>query len=200
MIKNLVFDLGNVLVEFKPLKYLMDLGIPEAEKISKIIFKDRRWNEFDRGTIKLEKYITDLKDENPQYSLYFDMIFNENWLYKLFKVKESAVSFLKEASKNYNIYILSNISEQVLNYVKTLDFFKYVTAGTYSYMIKSCKPEEKIYNAFVKENNLIPQECLFLDDIPANIEGAKKIGINGIVFNDNIDEVIHYLEKQKYRA
>ena len=195
MIKNLIFDLGNVLVEFKPMEYLIDLGIPEAEKLTKIIFKDDRWNEFDRGTIQLEKYITDLKRENPQYSSYFDMIFNENWLYKLFKVKENTVSFLKEASKSYNIYILSNISELVLNYIKTFDFFEYVTAGTYSYVIKSCKPEEKIYYTLIKDNNLIPQECLFLDDIPANIETAKKVGINGIVFNDNIDDVISYLNK-----
>jgi len=195
MIKNLIFDLGNVLVEFKPMQYLINLGIPEAEKLTNIVFKNPRWTEFDRGTIQLEKYITDLKKENPQYSSYIDMIFSENWLYNLFKLKEKTVAFLKKASKNYNIYILSNISEPVLNYVKTFDFFKFVKGGTYSYMIKSCKPEEKIYNTLIKENNLVPQECLFLDDLPENIEAAKKIGLNGIVFNDNIEEIISYLEK-----
>ena len=198
MIKNLVFDLGNVLVEFMPKKYLTELGISEVNELYEIIFKDPRWNEFDRGTIKIEEYVTLLKNENPQYASYFDVIFGENWTYKLFKVKDNTVSFLKQASKSYNIYILSNISEYVLNYIKTLDFFRYVNSGTYSYLVKSCKPEDAIYNTFIKENNLIPQECLFLDDIPANIEAAKKVGMNGIVFHDDIDEVISYLERINY--
>lgn len=195
MIKNLIFDLGNVLVEFKPEKYLNSLNIPDSKKLSQIIFEDNRWTECDRGTIQIKDYIADLKKENPKYSVYLDLIFGENWVSNFFKVKEESVAFLKQVAKKYNIFILSNISEYVLNYIKTLDFFTYVTSGTYSYLVKSCKPDEKIYHSLLQENKLLPQECLFLDDIPANIEIAKKLGMNGIVFHDNIQEIISFFNQ-----
>ena len=195
MIRNVVFDLGNVLVEFKPKSYLESLGITDSENLSQLIFKDPRWNEFDRGTLLIEDYVNDLKRENPNYAQCFDMIFCENWASKLFKPKEKSIEFLKtQVFPNYKIYILSNVSQYVLNYIKTLDFFPYVTSGTYSYQVKSCKPEEEIYHKFFKENQVAPQECLFLDDLPANIETAKRLGMSGIVFNDNIEEIVDYLK------
>ena len=195
MIRNVVFDLGNVLVEFKPKNYLESLGVTDSDKLSQLIFKDPRWNEFDRGTLQIKDYVSDLKIENPEYAEYFDMIFCENWAPKLFKPKEKSIEFLKkQVSPNYKIYILSNVSQYVLSYIRTLDFFPYVTSGTYSYLVKSCKPEEDIYHKFFEENKVIPQECLFLDDIPANIETARRLGMHGIVFDDNIKEVESYLQ------
>lgn len=195
MIRNVVFDLGNVLVEFKPKNYLESLGITDPDKLSQLIFKDPRWNEFDRGTIQIENYVNDLKKENPEYAEYFDMIFCENWVSKLLKPKEKSIEFLKkQVFPNYKIYILSNVSQYTLSYIRTLDFFPYVTSGTYSYLVRSCKPEEEIYRKFFKENRVIPQECLFLDDLPANIETARRLGMHGIVFNDNIEEVKSYLQ------
>lgn len=196
MIKNLVFDLGNVLVEFRPKDYLSRLGIHDndTERLTQLIFKDKRWNDFDRGTISIEEYARDLKIENSQYSEHIDRIFDDGWSSKLFKPKEETATFLKELSNKYNIYILSNVSEHVLNYLKTLDFFRFVTSGTYSYLLKSCKPEEKIYISFFKDNELEPEECLFLDDLEQNIEAGRKFGMHGIVFKDNFDEVRDFLK------
>lgn len=69
MIKNLVFDLGNVLVEFKPKDYMKRLGFfPEdISALFQIIFKDKRCGEFDRGTLKIEEYTATLIVEHPKY-------------------------------------------------------------------------------------------------------------------------------------
>ena len=60
MIKNLVFDLGNVLVEFKPKDYMERLGFPETtiNDLYQIIFKDKRWGKFDIGDITIEEYVS----------------------------------------------------------------------------------------------------------------------------------------------
>lgn len=199
MIKNLVFDLGNVLVEFKPQDYLKRLGFQENDikQLTQLIFKDKRWTEFDRGTLKIEDYVAALKSENPHYAEDFDTIFSDNWPRKFLTQKTESIAFLKSASRHYNIYVLSNVSEYVLDYIKTLDFWGNIQAGTYSYQIGSCKPESKIYQRFLQDNNLNPRECLFLDDLPQNIIAAQAHNMNGIVFKDNLPDVINYLKKDK---
>lgn len=191
MLKNIVFDLGNVLVKFNPIEYMLKIGIEQkdVEILNNLIFKNQMWNEFDRGTITIENYCKKLKKDNPQYGTQIDKIFAPNWEKNLFLLNTEVAKFLEETSKKYKKYILSNVSEQVLKYIKTLDFWNYVTGGTYSYTIKACKPEKEIYEAFFKENNLIPEECLFLDDKEENIKTANQFGMKGIVFDGNIEKV-----------
>lgn len=191
MLKNLVFDLGNVLVEFRPIDYMLRIG-SEAEitaELNKLIFANPLWNEFDRGTITIEEYSKRLKVENPQFISEIDRIFGSGWVSNMFILDRDVSRFLEEMSHKYRIFILSNVSECVFEYIKTLGFWKHVTGGTYSYLIGACKPERKIYETFFRENNLNPEECLFLDDKPENIQAAKKFGMNGIVFNKNLKEV-----------
>ena len=197
MIKNIVFDLGNVLVEFNPQKYMerLEFSKEDIDNLFQIIFKDKRWSEFDRGTLKMEDYVSELVIEHPEYKTQIETMLTGDWAKNFFIPKEESIIFLKEISNNYNIYILSNVSEYVLDYVKTLGFWNKVTSGTYSYILKHLKPEPEIYECFLKDNNLIPEECLFLDDLLQNIEAAKKLGMHGIIFTDNIDDVKAYLNE-----
>lgn len=191
MIKNIVFDLGNVLVEFQPKDYMKRLGFhdQEIEDLFIIIFKDKRWSEFDRGTIKIEEYTQALCTEHPEYADKITQMFSGNWTANFLKPKEASIQFLLDASEHYKIFVLSNVSEYVLTYVKGLGFWDKVSGGTYSYDVRCLKPDPEIYQRFLSDNNVIPSECLFLDDLPANIEAAKAAGMNGIVFCDNLNEV-----------
>ena len=191
MLKNLVFDLGNVLVEFRPIDYMLRIGFkPEiAIELNKLIFANPMWNEFDRGTITIESYCEKLKEENPQFSAEIDKVFDSGWVSNMFILDRDVSRFLEEMSHKYRIFILSNVSECVLEYIKTLGFWRHVTGGTYSYLIGACKPEKEIYETFFRENNLNPRECLFLDDKPENIQAAQKLGMKGIVFKKNLEEV-----------
>ena len=195
MTKNLVFDLGNVLVEFKPKDYMKRLGFPDEtiEALFQIIFKDKRWGEFDCGTLKIEEYTAELTVEHPKYKHQIEQMFSGDWTANFLKPKPESINFLKSAASSYRIYILSNVSEYVLNYVKTLGFWNHVTGGTYSYMVHLLKPEAEIYEAFFKDNNVIPEECLFLDDLPQNITASEKAGMKGIVFCDNFEDVLKAL-------
>jgi len=199
MVKNIVFDLGNVIVEFKPKDYMKRIGFSDekSEEFFQMIFKDARWEKFDLGDITIDEYVAALKAENPDKTNDLDLIFPENWTENFLKPKQASIDFLNRASDTYGIYILSNVSSYVLEYVKSLGFWNKVNGGTYSYAEKSLKPEPKIYQNFLRANNLNPSECLFLDDLPQNIEAAKSLGLNGIVFHDNLDEVIDFLITDK---
>lgn len=197
MVKNLVFDLGNVLVEFKPIDYMLRIGFePEmATELNKLIFANPMWNEFDRGTITIESYSKQLKKENPQFSAEIDRVFGSDWVSNMFILDSDVSEFLEEMSHKYRIFILSNVSQYVLEHIKTLGFWKHVSGGTYSYLIRACKPEKEIYEAFFRENHVNPAECLFLDDKPENIEAAKKWGMKGIIFKKNLEEVLEMIKK-----
>ena len=197
MIKNLVFDLGNVLVEFKPKDYMKRLGFPEdtINNLYQIIFKDERWGKFDIGDITIEEYATALKSEHPDLTDRIDLMFTGNWPANFLRPKQQSIDFLNRAHGQYGIYVLSNVSSYVLDYVKSIGFWDKVSGGTYSYDVKSLKPSSEIYQRFFSDNNVKPEECLFLDDLPQNIEAAKKAGMHGIVFNDNYLDVVNYLIK-----
>ena len=197
MIKNLVFDLGNVLVEFKPKNYMKRLGFPEdtINNLYQIIFKDERWGKFDIGDITIEEYATALKSEHPDLADRIDLMFTGNWPANFLRPKQQSIDFLHRAHGQYGIYVLSNVSSYVLDYVKSIGFWDKVSGGTYSYAVKSLKPNSEIYQRFFRDNNVKPEECLFLDDLPQNIEAAKKAGMHGIVFNDNYLDVVNYLIK-----
>lgn len=197
MLKNIVFDLGNVLVEFKPIDYMLRMGFESAiaTELNKLIFANPMWNEFDRGTITIESYCEYLKEKHPQFSAEIDRVFGSDWVSNMFILDSNVSRFLEEMSHKYRIFVLSNVSEYVFEYIQTLGFWKHVSGGTYSYLIRACKPEEEIYEAFFRENHLNPVECLFLDDKPENIEAAKKIGMKGIVFKKNLEEVLETIRK-----
>ncbi|MGM0601955.1 MAG: HAD family hydrolase, partial [Bacillota bacterium] len=109
MLKNIVFDLGKVLIEFNPEKYLIDLGYngKKAKRIIKAIFNSREWIELDRGTIdekeaadKMIEYDPDLADEIKDVMT--------RW-YNILSVREETLEILKMIDKNrFNLFVLSN--------------------------------------------------------------------------------------------
>ena len=186
MIKNVIFDIGNVLVSFDPYKYVLKYGYDEetSQEIFKIVFLDKRWPQLDRGTLLGEDYMKSLIEANPKYEREIIQTFS-NW-YDMLKVKEDSVEFLKELKqKGYKIYILSNFAgKEYERLEKENDFFKLIDGKIISYAVKKIKPEKEIYDLLLNTYNLKAEECVFLDDLQNNIDGAESVGIHGIVFKN----------------
>ena len=72
------------------------LGFSEedTENLFQIIFKDKRWNEFDRGTITIEQYTQDLKNEHPEYATQISTMFSDNWAQNFLKPKQEAIDMV----------------------------------------------------------------------------------------------------------
>ncbi|MBR5317777.1 MAG: HAD-IA family hydrolase, partial [Lachnospiraceae bacterium] len=89
----------------------------------------------------------------------------------------------------YGVYILSNYGSWTYEKTKevALDFLEKVDGAIFSYEVKQIKPSAAIFQALCEKYSLKPEECVFLDDLPANIEGAKNFGMQGIVFKGLFD-------------
>lgn len=191
MIKNIVFDLGGVLIDFNPKCYLEHIGIPEEEipYYIKTVFYGYEWGIYNTGKYDSTTLKNALIDKYPENESTISKILDEiDYSYILFDFKE-VVEYLKGLkSEGYNIYILSDLSKDSFEYNKSFDFFKYVSGGIYSFEIGSIKPNDNNYKQLLETYNLVPDETIFIDDRPQNVEAANKFGIHGIQFT-TLDEV-----------
>lgn len=195
MIHNIVFDLGNVLVDFDPKFYMQSFGFTkqEIQNLFHLVY-DEDWRLYDRGDYAS---VTDLCDavckKHPAYASAFRKILCPEWV-QVHTLKEETARYLSELkARGYRIYLLSNLSKESYDYVSRYPFFSLIDGGVYSYQEHICKPDRGIYEVLLSRYGLKPDETVFLDDAEANIDAAKKLGIYGIVFS-SLEQVKPQLE------
>lgn len=179
-IKNLIFDVGGVLIGYRWKEMLMDdfgLSDEKAEEIGHKIFEDPIWRDFDRGSVHIDKLVEHYCDLHPE-----DIDIIRRFFYgndKMATEREAVWEKMTELKeKGYNIYILSNYSEYLFKkHTDPLPFRKIIDGGIVSYQMGAIKPEVKIYTHLIKKYELDPRECIFFDDIEANVEAARSVGI-----------------------
>ncbi len=183
MIKNIIFDLGNVLLNFKPreflLRYTEDLELIN-DFITKV-FGSETWLKLDRGLISMENAKNIFINKYPETK---DLLIQwfDHWLEILTPIKTN-VEILRELKQiGYKIYVLSNVLKEAFNHVKARhDFFNLLDGRVLSCEEKVLKPEEAIFEILLQRYNLTPKECVFLDDYATNLEPAKKLGMHVVI-------------------
>lgn len=182
MIKNIILDVGNVLVNFRRDEYLEDFGFePELEKkLMEVVFDSQIWFERDRGYHTEEECIEQFVESAPELEKEIRMIFADiDRVVEPYPFSAEWIQGMKHQGKN--VYILSNYSKDLFEYgLKHYDFFQYVDGIVVSYEVHQLKPEPEIYETIISKFQLNPEETVFLDDLPQNIEGAAKFGIHTI--------------------
>lgn len=185
MIKNIVFDLGGVLVDFKPQVFLEHIGFSkeETELFYKLVFCGEEWYQYNSSLLNATETRNELMKHYPEYKDQIKKIFDEiDYNYILFEKKEE-MELLKRLKKDgFNIYILSDLSEDHISFYTNLDFFNYIDGGVYSFEVGSIKPNRNNYQTLLNRFDLIAEETIFIDDKLINVEGAKELGIIGIQF------------------
>lgn len=183
MIKNIIFDLGNVIVNFNQDKIISNITEKEEEKIfiKEKIFNSEEWTLLDLGELTNDELVERMKKrEDAKYSKLIELFFHE-W-YKFQTINEETVEIARKLkNKNYNIYVLSNMAKETFEYFKNIDFFKLCDGIIISSKEHMKKPDERIFNLLLKRYNLKSEECLFIDDDDTNrsFDTANKIGILG---------------------
>ncbi|MCB2290939.1 HAD family phosphatase [Clostridium sp. CS001] len=184
MVKNIIFDIGNVLLEFKPLDYLKrTFNDDNLEKLLYMeIFLSEEWLHLDRGILTQDEAIKIISLRNPMQEVHIKKCM-ENWIDILSPI-EGTVKILNELKENgYKLYLLSNFHSLAFETVYSkYDFFKYFDGGIISYKENLLKPESAIYSKLLDTYKLNPEECLFIDDTLVNIEAASRLAINTIHF------------------
>jgi len=189
MIKNVVFDLGNVLLSFVPSEYLDKKNYPEniKTKILSEIFNSEEWQMLDRGEITSDEVIDIISSRSTLKREEIAHIFNlrTDILYPL----DNNIKFLPLLKKKgYKLYFLSNFPMDIFEEVTSgYYFFKYFDGGVISSHAKFSKPDSRIYKILIEKYSLIPEECLFIDDLEINVKAAKTAGMIGITTFGSLD-------------
>ncbi|NVM37237.1 MAG: HAD family phosphatase [Candidatus Lokiarchaeota archaeon] len=189
MIRNIIFDLGNVLINFKPETFLLRYTKDEQyiqNFISKVI-RNKIWFRLDRGTISLENAKEEFIRKYPEdYS--FIITFFEHWMEMLTPIQENVKILCDLKANGYNTYILSNYIEEAFEIMeKKYKFFSLFDGKIISGQEKVIKPEIEIYQKLIDKYNLVPEECVFIDDIRSFLSRARKLKMKTILFTPNTD-------------
>jgi FMN phosphatase YigB (HAD superfamily) len=183
MIKNLVFDLGNVLISFRPSEFFDKKNFPETikSKILSEIFGSREWLMLDNGDISTSEAIDSIALKSSLKREEIAYIFNlrTEMMFPL----DSNVRLLPELIKRgFRLYYLSNFPIDIFEEIKTgYFFFTYFDGGVISSEVKFSKPDKRIFETLIEKYELIASECLFIDDIEINVQAAYSLGMKGLV-------------------
>lgn len=195
MIRNIVFDLGSVLVAFHPVEGMRKLGFSE-EAVS--CFRDNifsgLWEECDRNPLGNEEIRELFKSCVKGYEKEVDLLWdNISVVTAVYDYSCQWIKSLKE--RGFRVYVLSNFGQQAFETNSRLyTFLEDMDGKVISYEIGKIKPEPEIYQHLFEKYGLDPSESVFIDDRMVNIEGAIRCGMKGICF-ENYEQAAGELER-----
>ncbi len=203
MIKNIIFDLGNVIVQNPNIDTVKEFFKEEKDAINfhEYIFKSEFWKLMDLGKMNNLEIANTIKEEKVVDVTNYDEVekFMLNWFTKCNVNYRTMEIGKKLKQKGYNIYILSNMSKATFEYFsKKYQFFAMVDGAIVSAYEGIKKTDSKIFELLLKKYSLNAEECLLIDDDDTNktLEVANFIGINGRRVNSNdSDDVIELLKE-----
>ena len=185
MIRNIIFDIGNVLTDFRWKEFLQDKGFDEAmiERIARASVMSPFWKEYDRGVWEEQKIMEEFIKLDPEIEKELYQAYGN--IHDMVTKREYAIPWIQELKqKGYGVYYLSNFSEKAyVECADALDFLPFTDGGILSYRDGVIKPEKEIYDLLLSRFGLKAEECVFLDDTAENVEAAKRFGFAGIVFH-----------------
>lgn len=178
---NIIFDLGNVLIEWNKEKILSKICKNDLEYnlFNKFVFQSNLWIDLDNGKISLEFLENQLIDEMGHQ--YQDQLHELVWnWFNYVDLYDEVYELIKQLKKkNFQIYVLSNTSsifhillDSVLSKVSSV-----LDGYVISCEVKMMKPQKEIYLSLVNKYQLDIKDCIFLDDLEENVEAARTLGI-----------------------
>ncbi|PCI88701.1 MAG: haloacid dehalogenase [Hyphomicrobiales bacterium] len=194
---NFIFDLGNVLIDWNPEKFIAKFEVSDQDKrhIEAELFGHTDWLALDKGTKGQQEVIANVAERSGM-SL-------DGVKYCIAQMKQSLVTIERSAAlvhqlhkDGHRLYCLSNMSHDSYAHIKNRDFFTCFTDIIISAEIKMIKPDLEIFEYTLERFGLKAEESLFIDDSEPNIIAAKSLNINCVHFKRTLncyDEILSYI-------
>ena len=183
MYQNIVFDLGGVVVQYDPRKYLLDLLMDSSaeREVYDIVFGSEEWAQMDAGQMTFAEAEAIMLAKAKEKGRTFEVrTVLDDWM-KMLKPIHRTLELIRRLKKmGYKIYYLSNISRETLAHLKKESWFSLFDGGVGSCQLKVCKPDPVVYKAFLLAYRLEQDETIFIDDRKENAQAAYEQGITGI--------------------
>ena len=203
MIKNLIFDFGNVLIEWNPAKILATFVEEDRKRIKAAIFDSGFWAQTDTGQLTLEVAIQAAQTLlDSSYSATVEAIFT-HWYETVDVYHQLQEKIFEWAQLGYGIYILSTTSEifYAVENAGLLPMTKVLTGKILFYEVGCAKPDKSIYQKLLGQYALQANQCVFIDDLQINLDAAKSLGFETILATSeqqNIIAIEELLKKKGY--
>ncbi|MGV2989887.1 HAD family hydrolase [Vibrio sp. E150_011] len=186
-IKNVVFDVGNVIVRWAPeeiVRLTFGNTEPHAER-AKTIFQSDIWSALNKGLLTEQeasaRYITEqgLSAEECDQLFYY--------VKHTQLVLHGSVNLIERVKHaGYGVYALTDNVVEIVDYLKTnYDFWSLFDGATVSAEVGLLKPQAAIYQSLLSDHNLKASESVFIDDMPYNVEGAEAVGMHAVQFTNS---------------
>jgi putative hydrolase of the HAD superfamily len=179
---DIVFDIGNVICEWNPLKLVGSLFSNEVECKQAIeqVISHEDWQMLDKGLLSLDEAIS-RADYRCSLGIGKIIALFEETPKSLEPIPETLDIIMDLSAKGYHMYILSNMHRHTFERLtELLDIWKHFSGIVISSHVKSIKPEPEIFEHLIDTYDLIPRNTVFLDDMKYNIEAAKRFGFHTI--------------------
>ena len=188
MIKNIVFDMGNVLLRFDPEFFIQQLGVtPEDGRTLLIqVFRSLEWAQMDRGSLTEKQAAELICQRLPERLHAAAYILTDQWERPIQAIDGSYALVEELKNLGYGLYLLSNASYRQHDYWPLLPCSRFFDGTLISADVTLVTPQPEIYRLLFEKFSLKPEECFFVDDSPPNVEGALYCGMPGAVFNDGV--------------
>ena len=184
MIRNVIFDMGGVLIAWDPARLAARLELPEEDcrLLRREVFSSTEWVSLDRGTLLEDQAIARFRARLPERlhaaaerCVYW-------WKEPLWPVAGMAELIEELDGLGYGLYLLSNATSRLHEYLPQIPGSEHLRGMLVSADWKLLKPQREIYEKLFERERLEPTECLFIDDNPANVEAGQLLGMEGLVF------------------
>ena len=190
MIRNRVFDMGNVLIHYIPQVFMDRLGVPAEDQplLAREVFGSVEWIRMDRGTLGQEEAVAAMEARLPRRLWeYARRLVLGWWLDGPLMPVEGMAALLEELKGlGYGLYLLSNATVRQPEYFPGIPGSQFFDGAVISAHWKVLKPEREIYEILFREYGLEPSECFFVDDLNINVEGALCAGMDGYIFDGDV--------------
>lgn len=185
MIRNVIFDIGKVLIKFEWIEYMHSIFDDEnvIKAVTDTVWQSGWWTELDRNAIPEEEVFKKLREAAG------DQVDNFNTAMERFGEligrRDFAIPWVDELKeKGYKVFYLSNYSDFVVrSNPGALDFIDHMDGGVFSHQVKLIKPDRAIFECICEKYGLKPEECLFTDDSQKNVDAARAFGMRAIRFD-----------------
>ncbi|MBQ8345258.1 MAG: HAD family phosphatase [Clostridia bacterium] len=196
MIKNLVFDFGQVMVHFEP-AYMVGQYVSDetdAALLEEVIFDRLYWDRLDAGTITDEEVLEGCRGRLPERLWPVAETIYWNWIRHIPEIEgmgELTTFFIE--TYGVRLILLSNISTYFAAHAHEMEILKPFDRLIFSAVCGHVKPHADMFAYLCETCGLVPEETLFVDDNAANIKGAREFGLQAYHFDGDVPRLRAYL-------
>ncbi len=187
---TVVFDLGNVLLDYSPYRFLHQAGIDSERHadIGAALFENPEvWSELDRGTLDSHGVARKAIEVNP--ALENEIIsYMQQWHEFFEMIPDNVEAFYKIKRSGCGVYVLSNFSSEAFEKIRwKFPFLDEMDGMIISAEHQVIKPEPEIFQLLIDRYRIEPQNAVFIDDLIANTDVARTFGFNVITLPPRAD-------------